>query len=258
MKNSADQIPYTPKEISWMSFNQRVLQEAEDSTLPLVERLKFLGIYSSNLDEFFRIRVATLRRMQHFPKKAKKILGETPDKVQNILKDIAYDQEKQFNQIFASIVEELKQYQIFLLNEKNLQDSQIAYLKEYFRDAVRPRLFPVMLAQAPEMPELKDESIYLFVVFFQDKKINPNMYALLELPAQTVERLLVLPGNEATKTIFFIDDVVRLGLPSIFYHLNYSSAEAYSIKLNRDAELDIEDDLTQSYIKKISLGLKHR
>lgn len=258
MNQFADQLPYIPKEISWMSFNHRVLQEAEDPNVPLVERLKFLGIYSSNLDEFFRIRVATLHRMQQFPKKAKKLLGDSPARLQKILKDIAFEQEKQFNRIFNSIIQELKQYQIYLLDEKQLQESQVHYLMDYFRDTVRPQLFPVMLSQAPEVPELKDESIYLFVVFYQGDKINPQMSALLELPAKTVDRLIVLPGHETVKTIVFIDDVVRLGLPSIFYHLNYTKAEAYSVKLNRDAELDIEDDLTQSYIKKISMGLKHR
>lgn len=248
---------FTNKEISWLSFNARVLQEAADPDVPLLERLKYLGIYSSNLDEFFRVRVATMKRLALLGKKAKKITGYDPAEILKAIQDIVIGQQKEFDEIYARIIDELAQEKIYIINEKELGPNQIEYVKRYFAEQVRPKIFPIMIDQVGQLPILRDRHIHLAVSLGRkdSKKVK---YALIEVPTDVLPRFLVLPQIADKRFVILLDDVIRCGLPDIFSLLNYDQISAYTIKLTRDAELDIDDDLSQSYFKKVSKSLRRR
>lgn len=242
------------RELSWLSFNERVLQEANDTSVPLIERIKFLGIFSSNRDEFFRIRVATIRRMLKVGKKAKDILGEDPHTLLNKIMKRVVEEQNGFDEIYQNILKELELHNIFIINEKQLTDEQGEYVREYFHEHVFPALVPIMLDHIPQFPWLKDRAIYLIIKLMRPNK--KNKFALVEIPTDKISRFLVLPKEN--KFIILLDDVIRYCLRDIFYHFNFENAEAYTIKLTRDAELDIEQDVSKSLVKKISESIKRR
>jgi len=246
------------KELSWLTFNERVLMEAADPTVPLMERIKFLGIFSSNLDEFFRVRVATLNRLRRLGKKAKKLTGHDPAKLMKQIQDTVIAQHQRFDQIYQQILEEMSRRNIFIINEKQLNAEQAAEVETYFDQEVRPKLVPIMVDQVEKFPELKDQSIYLAVHLWKKGAEQKSKYALIEVPTDVLSRFFPLPGIGRKKYIILLDDVIRLELEKIFAFLPYDMFNAYTIKLTRDAELDIDDDLTQSYIKKVSKSLKMR
>jgi polyphosphate kinase len=246
------------KELSWLTFNERVLLEAADPTVPLMERIKFLGIFSSNLDEFFRVRVATLNRLRRLGKKAKKLTGHDPAKVMKQVQKTVLRQHKRFDRIYQQLLKEMAGKNIFLIDEKQLSEEQIGFVEAYFDQEVRPKLVPVMVDQVEKFPELKDQTIYLAVHLSKKGTEQKSKYALIEVPTDVLSRFLILPRSRNKKYIILLDDVIRLGLEKIFSFLPFDTFEAYTIKVTRDAELDIDDDLTQSYIKKVSRSLKMR
>lgn len=249
---------YINKEISWLSFNERVLQEAANPDVPVIERLKFLGICSSNLDEFYRVRVATLRRLSVLGKRTRKLFPEDPDQVLKKIQDITKKQHHMFDEIFDEIFEELKKQNIYLIRELELTDSQGREVLRYFDSKVRPKLFPVMLSQVEKFPDLKDRIIYLAVeLSCQDESIKPQ-YSIIEIPSIELPRFFILPQENENRYIIFLDDVIRYGLFKIFSNFNYDTFTAYTIKITRDAELDIVDDVSTSYITKVSKSLKKR
>ena len=195
-------MKYLNRELSWLSFNERVLQEAMDEKVPLIERMRFLGIFSNNLDEFFRVRVATLSRLETLGKKAKKILGESPRKIIDDVYATVIVQQTKFEATFKQIVKELENENIFIINEKQLKDEQADYVKYYFRHEVRAALVPIMIDTLPEFPNLKDRSIYLAVLLTDSTKKQKPRYALIEVPSDLVSRFLVLPEKEGKKFIF--------------------------------------------------------
>jgi polyphosphate kinase len=249
---------FIPKEISWLSFNERVLQEAANPDVPLIERIKFLGIFSSNLDEFFRIRVATLKRLSKLGKKAKKIVGHNPRTILANIEHIVLNLQEAFNRTYNLILEELAREKIFIINEKELTPEQGAYVRSYFQKEVRPKLIPIMIDQVERFPDLKDKSIYLAVRLSQKDGSQKPKYALIEVPSDIISRFLILPVRNGNRYIILLDDVIRYGLEEIFSIFKFDTIEAYTIKLTRDAELDIEDDLSQSIIKKVVKSLKQR
>jgi polyphosphate kinase len=253
-----DNAIFTNKEISWLSFNERVLQEAADPTVPLLERIKFLGIFSSNLDEFFRVRVATLRRLTNLGKKAKKIIGHDPNLVLKEIQKIVINQQNEFEKIYQQILKELASQKIFIIDEQRLNEEQGYFVKSYFRREVRPKLIPIMLDSKGKFPHLKDKSVYLAIVLSRRDKSKKNKYALIEIPRKVLPRFLILPAIGDKKYIIMLDDVIRYGLEDIFAIFEFDTFEAYTIKLTRDAELDIDDDLSESYIRKIHKSLKQR
>jgi polyphosphate kinase len=246
------------KEISWLSFNERVLQEAANPSVPLIERIKFLGICSSNLDEFYRVRVATLTRLARLGKKAKKIIGDDPEKIIKEIRQISLKQHKQFDQIYEKILKELAGHNIFIINETQLNENQGHFVMTYFYDEVRPRLFPIMLDQIETFPELKDRAIYLAILLRNSKDKKKPASALIEIPSDILPRFLVLPREGPKRYVILLDDIIRFGLSEIFAIFKYDQNQAYTIKITRDAELDIEDDLSESYIRKIVKSLKQR
>lgn len=255
---NSKKIPLVNREISWLSFNDRVLQEAEDPTVPLLERLRFLGIYSNNRDEFFRVRVATLKRLVKGGKKAREIVGEDPGVLLDRIQKHVIASSRRFDRIYTTLLRELGREKIFIVNEKQVTLEQGAFVREYFRDKVLPTLFPIMLDQAPSFPYLKDRSIYLAVKLGRRNKQKKSRFALIEVPTDTLSRFLVLPSKTQRQYVILLDDVIRYCLPEIFPQHEYGTIAAHTIKMTRDAELDIDNDISKSFIEKISGSLKKR
>lgn len=247
------------REISWLYFNARVLQEAADTTVPLVERARFLGIFSNNLDEFFRVRVATMKRMLLLGKRAIAIMGDDPAKVLKDIQRIVIQQQKLFEQIYSNIIKEFESQHIYIINEQELEAKQEEFVANYFREVVRPNLVPVMLYNKGDFPVLRDKAVYLAIKLYNTGKESECEYALIELPvAGHVPRFVELPSIDNKKYLIILDDVIRYGLHEIFSIFRFDHIEAYTIKITRDAELDISEDMSQSLIDKMSKGLKKR
>lgn len=251
------QIEVRNKEISWLAFNARVLQEAADPAVPLVDRLTFLGIFSSNLDEFFRVRVATLRRLALLGKPGVKIVGEDPDRVLRRIHEIVIAQQARFGDIYGNILEELARNGILIVRENELDGRQQDFLWDFFHQQLRPVLVPIMINHLSRFPELRDEAIYL-AVSLSSERSKKSEYALIEVPTQVFSRFLLLPSPTDRRYVILLDDVIRHCLKEIFSILPFDRFEAYTIKLTRDAQLDLDDTLSESYIEKISKSLKQR
>jgi polyphosphate kinase len=245
------------RELSWLSFNERVLQEAEDITVPLIERLRFLGIYSNNRDEFFRVRVATVRRLSRFSKELDILQGYVPSQVLNSIQKITLKQQNRFEKIYVQIKKELRQNKISIINEKQLNEKQGEFVREYFKTTVQPSLFPIILENTKSFPYLKDKSIYLVVKILRGKNKSRVSYALVEVPSQ-LNRFLILPRTHEGKYVMLLDDVIRYNLKSIFANLDANEIDSFIIKITRDAELDMDSDISKSYVEKLSKSLKNR
>jgi len=250
-------LPILNREISWLHFNGRVLQEAADKSNPLLERLKFLGIFSNNRDEFFRVRVATLNRML----KVESLPYDTfinPKKVLKEIFEIVQVQEKEFMSVYEEIVGELKAHGILIVDETQLNEEQGRFVKKYFQEQVRVGLFPIMISSLREISSLVDKSIYLAVKLGRsDRKIKDD-YALIELPTRTVSRFLILPSNDENHYVILLDDVIRYCLSEVFSIFGYDTFSAYTIKITRDAELDFDSDVSKSFLEVVSDSLKQR
>jgi len=248
-------VPIINREISWLYFNDRVLQEAADPSVPLIDRIKFLAIFSSNLDEFYRVRVATLSRLANLNEKAKEILGYNPKKVLNQIKNIVVRQERKFNNLYENIiVKQLAEEKIFILNDKQLNVSRGEFVKHYFRERLLSTLVPIMLSEEAPLPELRDRAIYFFVKLTKNKK---SRLALIEFP-DTLPRFVVLPETNNLKFVILVDDIIRYSLEDIFFIFDHDSIEAYSIQLTRDAELDLDKEVSEKFIDSLSKSLLKR
>jgi polyphosphate kinase len=248
-------IPLINREISWLYFNDRVLQEAADPTVPLIERIKFLAIFSSNLDEFYRVRVATLSRLTNLNVKAKEILGYNPKKLLTQIKNIVVKQERKFNNLYENIiVKELAEEKIFLLNDKQLNVTRGTFVKNFFRERLLSTLVPIMLDDNLPLPELRDRAIYFFVKLTKNKK---SRFALIEFP-DNLSRFLVLPDTHNLKFIILLDDIIRYSLEDIFFIFDHDNIEAYSLQLTRDAELDLDKEVSVKFIDSLAKSLQKR
>jgi polyphosphate kinase len=248
---------YIPKEISWLSFNERVLQEAENKEVPLIERFKFLGIYSNNLDEYFRVRVATLKRLSQFGAKSKNILGYSPKATLKKIHGIVLSQNSKFEKIYSGLIQELDKHKIHIINEKQLNQEQNDFVQKYFHKEVRTRLMPFLIENDSELPNLTDDAIYL-AIYLVKKESQKKRYALLEIPTHVLPRFIVLPEKGDDKYVMFIDDIIRYGLKEIFFIFDFDEFYAYTIKLTKDAEFEIVDDISESYIDKLTRSLQQR
>jgi len=244
------------RELSWLSFNERVLQEAMDEKNPLIERVRFLGIFSNNRDEFFRVRVASVRRMLQLGKKARQQLYEDPEKLLEMISKTVIQQEQNFLKTYEVLVEELQKEDIHLVNEKMLTEDQLAFALNYFKETVRPALVPLMLSRR-SVPDLTDKSSYL-AVRMQLKSEPLPKFALIEVPSSILPRFVVLPQVGSSKYVMFVDDVIRLGLEQIFKIFSYKTIEAYAVRMTRDAELDIDEDIDESMMEKLSKSIHKR
>jgi polyphosphate kinase len=248
---------YIPKEISWLSFNERVLQEAENKEVPLIERFKFLGIYSNNLDEYFRVRVATLKRLSQFGAKSKTILGYSPKTTLKKIHEIVLSQNSKFEKIYSGLIQELDKHKIHIINEKQLNQEQTEFVQKYFHKEVRTRLMPFLIEKDSELPNFTDDAIYL-AIYLVKKETQKKRFALLEIPTHVLPRFIVLPEKGDDKYVMFIDDIIRYGLKEIFFIFDFDEFSAFTIKLTKDAELEIVDDISESYIDKLSRSLQQR
>ncbi len=254
---------YVNREISWLRFNARVLQESADINVPLIERLRFLGIFSNNLDEFFKVRYATVKRIVEAGREGKSVLGgeKAKDLLEEITK-IVIAQQSRSVQILKSIQEELEGQDIFIIKETQLNESQRTFVKNYFMQKVSPQLMTIILNDLTEFPNLKDTAAYLavkMVILNSDIKTKnkENRFALIEIP-KGIDRFVVLPKEGKKNYIIILDDVIRYCLRSIFNMFEFETISAHMIKITRDAELDIDNDLSKSFIEKISSSVEHR
>ncbi len=257
-ENSAE---YINREISWLSFNARVLQEAADPTVPLIERIKFLGIFSSNLDEFFRVRVATLTRLMKLKDKTKSYIEYSPGQTLDKIQETVAQQQQQFEQIYQQVIQELGEHQIFIADEPQLDDAQKKFIQTYYREKVRPALVPMMIAQLSDFPPIEDQAIYLAVKLKKAGTSKSIRYALAEVPTKELSRFVVLPSINGKTNIMLLENVIRYGLKgkfSIFQKFQFDVLEAFPMKITKDAELDIEDDVTKSFYEKIVKSVKRR
>ncbi len=248
------------RDISWLSFNARVLQEAADPAVPLRERVRFLGIFSNNLDEFFRVRVATLKRMVEFRSKAMATmhLESEPQKILDEIQMIVLNQQSEFNRIWENVQKELEKAKIFLITEKELNEKQKEFVRQYYEEEVSANVIPLMIQTIPNFPYLRDKSIYLGVVMWKRQKPLKKDYALIEIPSRVLGRFIQLPSPDNEHHIILLEDVVRFNLPEIFSYFGYDQYSAHVFKVTRDAEIDIDNDISTSLIQKIEKGLKNR
>lgn len=246
------------RDISWLAFNSRVLQEAADETVPLKERIRFLGIFSNNLDEFFRVRVATLKRMNEFGSKSKMHLEDHPELILEEIQEKAITLQKDFDTIWNDIQRELKKEKIFLVNEKKLTATQQKFILEYFNEEVRSYIVPLMIESIQNFPVLNDKSLYLACTLNKKDKSIPEKFALVSVPSRKLSRFVLLPSKNEEQQIILLEDIIRYCLPNIFSFFGYDNFTAHTIKVTRDAEIDIDNDVSTSLIQKIEKGLKNR
>lgn len=253
---------YLNRELSWLQFNARVLQEAEDKTVPLIERLRFLGIFSNNLDEFFKVRYATIKRIVEAGKEGRSVLGGIG--AAQLLEEITQTVIKQQSnslKILHSIQKELQNENIFIIDETEITPAQRDFVTDYFIRKVSPVLVTIMIGELQEFPKLKGSAAYLAVKIIMAKvngsKENKVNYALIEIP-RNIDRFVVLPPEGDKQYIIILDNLIRLNLDSIFNIFNYERISAHMIKITRDAELDIDSGLSRSFLEKISKSVENR
>ncbi len=246
------------RDLSWLSFNERVLQEANDPKVPLIDRMRFLAIFSNNQDEFFKVRVATIKRMIDLGYGPKHIEGENPKKNIAQIQEKVIQLQSKFLDAFDSIILGLEKENIFLINEKQLNEEQAEYVDAYFDANILPFLSPIMLNNVEKFPYLRDKSIYFAIKITSDNPEIKTEYALMEIPSPMLNRVILLPSIGEKKYITFIDDAIRYCLKDLFAIFDFDHFEAFTIKLTRDAELDIDNDLSKSFLEKISEGVSER
>ena len=254
-----EDLPYIHRDISWLSFNYRVLQEAKDPAAPLFERIKFLAIYSNNLDEFFRVRVAQHRSLIRVGKKTKKALDFDPKEVLSQIIRIVNTQQEEFSDIFENqIVPELKKYNIYLLRRLDLNNRQKNFVENYFKDNLLPFVQPVLLLKHKIRPFLNNAALYLAIrMKDKDKSITEERYAVIKIPSDHLPRFIHLPSSSpGRKDLIMLDDIVRHSVKSLFP--GYKIQDTYSIKLTRDAELYIDDEFSGDLVGKIKHSLSKR
>ena len=243
------------RELSWLDFNERVLQEAADITVPLIERLRFIGIFSNNLDEFYKVRYATVKRLALSKEKVKKFYkGENAKDLLNLITERAIELQNRSNLILDFILKDLKKENIFIVDEQAIPKDSISYIESFFLDKIQPKLKIVLLNKKDDFPQLSESSCFL-IIKIESKNKNLN-YAIIQFPDE-FERFIVIK-NQDVKYVIMIDDIIRYHLFEIFKIFNPSNISANMIKFSRDAELDFDDDISKSYLEKISQSVKDR
>lgn len=247
------------RDISWLSFNARVLQEAADASVPLRERIKFLGIFSNNMDEFFRVRVATLRRMIQFGSKANMHLENNPQQIIDEIQMTVLNQQGEFNRIWEEVSGLLNEQKIFIRTEKELNHEQQNFVRDYYEEEVSSNIIPLMIENIAEFPALRDKSIYLGVVMWKKESALKRKYALIEVPSRVLGRFIILPTPKPDEHhIILLEDVIRFNLPDIFSYFGYDQYQSHVFKVTRDAEIDIDEDVSTNIIQKLQKGIKNR
>ena len=246
---------YVERDVSWMYFNHRILQEAEKEFVPLLERLSFLGIYSNNLDEFFRVRVASLNRMLE-----RKLDKDTEQQIKKSLKTINKLNEsysKEYTEAVDRVFEELETHKIRLVTEASLNDEQKDFMSQFFYDKLNGSVNPIWLSEIEDLTVLEDNRIYL-IVEKCEKKDNKKKYAIVKVPDRIYGRWVKIPSSDGFDNIMYLDDVIRYCLPLVFLGFKESTYRAYSFKFTKDAEMEMDNDADFGTMEKIALGVNSR
>lgn len=246
------------RDISWLAFNARVLQEAQDPKNHPFDRLRFIGISSNNLDEFFRVRVAALNRMVRLGKSAKMHLEQNPEKILARIQQIVMHQQTIFDETFSEIIEVLQGRNIYIKTERHLTKDQKEFVTNYFNEKVRTQIIPLMIESIPQMPLLRDKSIYMACVLGNTNNPMLQRYALIEIPTRVLPRFIIMPSEAGRHDIILLEDIIRFNLPNLFAPFGFNRFLGYIIKVTRDADLDIDNDISTNVIDKIEKGLKNR
>ena len=243
------------RELSWLAFNERVLQEAMDSKVPVVERMRFLGIYSNNLDEFFRVRVANIRRIIGVQKKQIAGYSGTPTELYNEIRKTVMKQQLKFESTYQQLLSELEKHSIFHVDDMNCSGTMLVELSNYFHTKLKHAIVPIILEKSTPFPRLKDSSIYLAVRMLSENK-KMVKFALIKIPSEFPRFYRIKEGDK--EYVLLLDDIIRLHLKNIFSIFTFDTIEAYTFKFTRDAELNLDDDLAFTLIEKIEKSLKQR
>ncbi|WP_407405856.1 polyphosphate kinase 1 [Chryseobacterium sp.] len=253
-------LHFNPRDITWLSFNERVLQEAMDENVPLHLRIRFLGIFSNNLDEFFRVRVAGLKRAMDFKEK---VIAESfyqpPSKILQRINEIVIKQQLNFDKTWKKIQAEMAEQHVFIKTARNLTEKQMEYVRQYYEDVVESNVIPILLHENTPMPYYRDKSLYLGVAMRKKEWQYRSNYAIIEIPSRFVGRFVLLPTESpAEKNIMLLEDVITFNLPHIFSYFGYDKFSAHAFKVTKDAEMDIDNDIRTNFAEKIEKGIKNR
>lgn len=252
-------LQFNPRDITWLAFNERVLQEAMDQTVPLPLRIRFLGIFSNNLDEFFRVRVAGLKRAMDFKQK---ILSDSfyqpPSKILAKINDIVIDQQRDFDHTWKKIQSEMADEKVYIKTANSITQQQKEFVKQYFDDVVESNVIPILLQENRAMPYLRDKSLYLGVAMRRKEFSYQSNFAIIEIPSRFVGRFVMLPSEKDEKNVMLLEDVITVMLPEIFSSFGFDDFQAHSFKVTKDAEFDLDNDIKTNLAQKIEKGIKSR
>lgn len=250
---------FNPRDVTWLAFNERVLQEAMDESVPLPLRIRFLGIFSNNLDEFFRVRVAGLKRAMDFKNK---ILTDSffqpPSKILKQINDIVIHQQENFDKTWKKIQEEMAEEKVFIKDHRNLTPEQAEFVHRYFDEEVESNVIPILLHENEPMPYLRDKSLYIGIAMRKKEWQYISSYAIIEVPSRVLGRFVLLPSEKGEKNVMLLEDVIICNLPYIFSYFGYDDFEAHCFKVTKDAEFDLDNDIRTTLAEKIEKAVKSR
>jgi len=250
---------FIPRDVSWLSFNGRVLQEAADETVPLPLRIKFLGIFSNNLDEFFRVRVAGLKRAIDLKDKiANQAFYEDPQLILEELNIRVIKQQKKFDSTWNRVQKDMAKQNVFIKTSEELSPEQQQFVSEFYQDEVESNVIPLLLDDIRPMPYIRDKSLYLGIAMGKSEWKYETRFAVIEIPTSQNGRFLQLPAPKDEKHIILLEDVIKFNLPLIFSYFGFDVFHAHVFKVTKDAEFDIDNDINTSLVEKISKGVKNR
>lgn len=252
-------LQFNPRDITWLGFNERVLQEAMDESVPLHLRIKFLGIFSNNLDEFFRVRVAGLKRALDFKEKySSDSFFDAPQKILNKINKIVIKQQEDFNETWDTIQEEMAKQKVLIKTPKKLTPQQKEFVINYFHDEVESNVIPILLQDETPMPYMRDKSLYLGIAMRKKDWKYETQFAIIEVPTRFNSRFVILPSEKDEKNVMLLEDVIICNLPYIFSYFGYDEFEAHAFKVTKDAEFDLDNDIKTTLADKIAKGIKSR
>lgn len=252
-------MQFNPRDITWLAFNARVLQEATDPNVPLHLRIRFLGIFSNNLDEFFRVRVAGLKRALDFKNKfITESFYQPPTKILQHINDIVIKQQQNFDKTWKKIQIEMAAQNVFIKNYKNLTADQKIFTRNYFDEIVESNVIPILLHENSAMPYLRDKSLYMGIAMRTKEFQYTSNYAIIEIPSRALGRFVLLPSENDEKNVMLLEDVIAFNLPHIFSYFGYDEFSAHCFKVTKDAEFDLDNDIKTTLAEKIEKGIKSR
>lgn len=257
MAQKKKNLPYLERDISWMYFNHRILQEAQRENVPLLERMTFLGIYSNNLDEFFRVRMASQSRIAESTEKSASADSEKARKIIKQISKLNAQFVKEYSETIHHVTDELKRENIYLVSDTEVSPEQMEFIRSYYKEKLAGSIVPIWFSAIKSMDCENDENIYLAVKVSKEAKSSVD-YAFLELPVDVCGRFVRLPDHEGKSYLMYVDDIIRCCLPLVFEGLGYTDFKAYAFKFTRDAEMEIDNDLRTGTLQKISKGVKSR